>query len=182
MPVTKISENEEFGPFINSAAGKLIVIDFYADWCGPCKAIAPYVEELSNTYAAKAVFAKVDIQACDQIASAYNVSGIPYFVFIREGRMVDSLTGAKKDVLKQKIEENINAMNSAGTGEGGSSTLYGIQKAMDLSSEVDKNASECLNEDDEHPWTNAVLDANNAGTCLKSDCDEQLLGLRKIFE
>lgn len=176
MPVTKISENEEFAPFINSSAGKLIVLDFYADWCGPCKKIAPYVEELSNTYSDNAVFAKVDIQSCETIADSFKVSGIPYFVFMRDGRIVDTLTGAKKDTLKEKIESNLAQMSSttAGAGSSASLNLYGINKAVDLVTVIDKSKSECLNEDNEHPWTNAIIESNNSA-CLKSDCDEQLL-------
>lgn len=92
MPVTNIESKEHFTGLINQ--GKLTLVDFYADWCGPCKAIGPYVEELSNTYGSKCMFIKVDIQENDIIANAYNVSGIPYFVFFREGRVVDSLNNA----------------------------------------------------------------------------------------
>lgn len=180
MPVTKISENEAFAPFINSNAGKLIVIDFYADWCGPCKAIAPYVEELSNTYT-NVAFAKVDIQECDTIAESYRVSGIPYFVLMKNGKMIGSITGAKKEELKNKIEANMGTADGGENNENGeNSLLYGIAKAIDLSSVIDKSASECLNEDDEHPWTNAVIESSN-GASLKSDCDEQLL-LRIVFQ
>ena len=169
MPVTKISENEEFAPFVNSSAGKLVVLDFYADWCGPCKAIAPFVEELSNTYGDKANFAKVDIQACDTIAESFKVSGIPYFVFMRDGRIVDTLTGAKKDALKQKVEENIARVggDSGAGGSSGSLALYEISKAVDLVTQIDKSKSECLNEDDEHPWTNAVIESGNSA-CLRA--------------
>jgi len=191
MPVTKISQNEEFAPFVNNSAGKLVVLDFYADWCGPCKAIAPFVEELSNTYSENAVFAKVDIQSCDTIADSFKVSGIPYFVLMRDGRIVDTLTGAKKDALREKIEAAIAQMKAQGgaggaagagvgsDGLGAPTTLYGISKAIDLVTQIDKSKSECLNEDDEHPWTNAVIESANSA-CLKSDCDEQLL-LRIVF-
>lgn len=179
MPVTKISENEEFAPFVNSSASKLVVLDFYADWCGPCKAIAPYVEELSNTFSDKANFAKVDIQSCDTIADSFKVSGIPYFVFMRDGRIVDTMTGAKKDALKEKIEANIARISDDAGGSSTSLSLYGISKAVDLVTQIDKSSSECLNEDDQHPWTNAVIESGNSA-CLKSDCDEQLL-LRITF-
>jgi len=171
MPVQKVQSDEEFGPIINGAGGKLVVIDFYADWCGPCKAIAPYFEELSNTYS-DACFVKVNTQTCDKIAESFRVKGIPYFVLMRKGTMVDSLTGANKEELKNKIEKALEQGENQ-TSSGNSKELYGI-KGQDLSGLIDKSKSECLNEDDEHPWTNAVIDHQSFAE-LKSDCDEQLL-------
>ena len=126
-------------------------------------------------------FAKVDIQECDMIAESYRVSGIPYFIFMKNGKMVDSMTGAKKDELKNKIEANMNSTGDSPGGDGAESNqLFGISKAVNLASLIDKSASECLNEDDEHPWTNAVIESSNNAS-LKSDCDEQLL-LRIVFQ
>lgn len=177
MPVQQVQSDEEFGPVVNGAGGKLVVIDFYADWCGPCKAIAPYFEELSNTYT-DAVFVKVNTQTCDKIAESFRVKGIPYFVLMRKGTMVDTLTGANRDELKAKIEK---ALSSAGDESSSSSSkeLFGI-KGSDVSGQIDKSKSECLNEDDEHPWQNAVIE-HQSDASLKSDCDEQLL-LRVEFQ
>jgi len=177
MPVQQVQSDEEFGPVINSAGGKLVIIDFYADWCGPCKAIAPYFEELSNTYT-DAVFVKVNTQTCDKIAESFRVKGIPYFVFMRKGTMVDTLTGANKDELKNKIEKAL-ASGDDQNSSSSSKELYGI-KGSDLSGAIDKSKSECLNEDDEHPWQNAVIEHQSFAE-LKSDCDEQLL-LRIEFQ
>lgn len=170
MPVHQVHENEEFGPIINTAGNKLLVVDFYADWCGPCRAIAPYFEELSNTYT-DAVFVKVNTQSADKIAESFRVRGIPYFVLMRNGTMVDTLTGANKEELKAKIEKALAGQESSSSK---SETLYGIPGATDLSSLIDKTKSECLNEDEEHPWLNAVVEHDSSAN-LKSDCDEQLL-------
>jgi len=99
-------------------------------------------------------------------------------VLMRKGTMVDTQTGANKEELKNKIvkalETGENQTSSSSTNE-----LYGI-KGKDLSGSIDKSKSECLNEDDEHPWSNAVIDHQSFAE-LKSDCDEQLL-LRVEFQ
>jgi len=185
MSITKITKDEDFQPFISSSPGKIFVIDFYADWCGPCKNISPYFEQLANTFADQAIFGKVDIDSCSNVATLFRVSGIPYFVIFKDGKEVDNLRGANKDGLKSMIEKNLSSsknVNSSNSAQSSSSNLipsqpqnvkiFGIPKAFDLTSKIDKKMSECLNEDTSHPWTN-ILENNDA--CLKSDCDEQLL-------
>ena len=95
MPVLKVQSDEEFGPIINGAGEKLVVIDFYADWCGPCKAIAPYFEELSNTYS-DACFVKVNTQTCDKIAESFRVKGIPYRIVKKRGKREKKLKKVEK--------------------------------------------------------------------------------------
>merc|ERR1712117_424973 len=109
---------------IQKANGKLVVIDFYADWCRPCKNIAPYFEELSNIYT-ESIFLKVDTQICDKIAESFRVSGIPYFVLMRNGSIIDTLTGAKKEELKLKIEMALSSNKKEST----PSDFYGIKGA-----------------------------------------------------
>lgn len=89
----------DFSTKLREAGSKLVVIDFHAQWCGPCKMIAPQVEsmaaEMSNV-----VFLKVDVDECYDVAAKYNVRAMPTFVFIKNGRKLDSFSGANVGQLR----------------------------------------------------------------------------------
>ncbi len=85
-----------------------VVVDFWANWCGPCKMIAPIVEELAKEYEGKVKIGKVDVDTNPQSASAYGIMSIPSLIFFKNGKVMDQVTGAiNRASLKQKIEENI---------------------------------------------------------------------------
>lgn len=84
-----------------------LVIDFWATWCGPCRAIAPIVEELANEYEGKVVVAKCDVEECDEIAAEFSIRNIPTLIFIKDGAVKDKLVGA---VSKAKVEEKIQSL------------------------------------------------------------------------
>jgi thioredoxin 1 len=90
-----------------------VLVDFWATWCGPCKIIAPVVEELAKEYEGKVTFAKVNTDenadlATDEnadLASRFNIRGIPTLMFFKEGKMVDQVVGAvPKAQLKSKLD------------------------------------------------------------------------------
>lgn len=83
---------------------ELIVIDFWAEWCGPCKMIAPSVEELANEYEGKALIGKCDVDDNNEIAVNYGIRNIPTLLFIKNGEVVERLVGA---LPKAKIAEAI---------------------------------------------------------------------------
>lgn len=87
---------------------ELALVDFYADWCGPCKVIAPLVEELSSEYAGKVNFYKLDVDQNGEIAMKYGVRGIPTLKIFANGKTKDTLVGAvNKEKLSQFIEKNL---------------------------------------------------------------------------
>lgn len=90
------------------ASEQLVVIDFWAEWCGPCRMIGPIVEELAVEFAGKAVIGKCDVEENDEITMQYGVRNIPTIVFVKGGQVVDKQVGAcAKEVLKAKIEKYI---------------------------------------------------------------------------
>jgi thioredoxin 1 len=67
------------------------VVDFWAVWCGPCKMIAPLIDEMAREYAGRAVFAKVDVDACPKVATQYAIRSIPTVLFFKGGKVVEQL-------------------------------------------------------------------------------------------
>jgi thioredoxin 1 len=87
---------------------KLSVIDFWAEWCGPCRAIGPVIEELSKDYAGKVNIGKVNVDQNPQLSINYGITSIPAILFIKDGQVVDKQVGAApKSVLEKKIQSNI---------------------------------------------------------------------------
>ena len=85
---------------------KRVVIDFWAEWCGPCRMIAPIVDELAGEYEGKVVIGKCDVEQNDDITMKYGVRNIPTIIFLKGGQVVDKQVGAcSKDALKAKIEK-----------------------------------------------------------------------------
>ena len=73
---------------------KLVLVDFWAEWCGPCKQIAPTLEELAEKYSESLSVCKVDVDSNKELALQYNVRSIPSLMIFKNGEMVDSLIGA----------------------------------------------------------------------------------------
>ncbi|MCO5240841.1 MAG: thioredoxin [Chitinophagaceae bacterium] len=87
---------------------KLSVIDFWAEWCGPCRAIAPVIEELSKEYNGKVNIGKVNVDYNPQLSINYGVTSIPAILFVKGGQVVDKLVGAQpKGNFVKKIEQHI---------------------------------------------------------------------------
>ncbi|HBL76033.1 MAG: thioredoxin [Bacteroidetes bacterium GWF2_42_66] len=84
---------------------KLVIVDFWAEWCGPCRMVAPVVEELSQDYAGRLIVAKVDVDSNPGTASKYGIRNIPTLLFIKGGVVVDKHVGAApKTTLAAKVE------------------------------------------------------------------------------
>ena len=86
----------------------LKLLDFYADWCGPCKMMAPIFEEIEKDYENRIEFKKVDLEAEEQLAGQYNIGSIPTFVLLKDDKEIDRKTGAMpKEMLKAWLDSQL---------------------------------------------------------------------------
>ena len=103
MEVTITKEN-----FAELKAGNLpLVVDFWATWCGPCRMVAPIIEELAAKYDGKIVVGKCDVEDNEDLAAEFGIRNIPTILFFRNGEVVDKLIGAQS---KGKFEEKFEAL------------------------------------------------------------------------
>ncbi|CAJ1827981.1 unnamed protein product [Sphenostylis stenocarpa] len=84
---------------------KLIVIDFSASWCGPCKTIEPVIHAMAKKYTA-VDFVKIDVDELSDVAQEFQVQAMPTFVLVKEGKEIDRIVGAKKDELEKKVQKH----------------------------------------------------------------------------
>jgi len=88
----------------------LLVVDFWAEWCGPCRMIAPVLEELAGEYADRLAVGKVNVDENRQVAARFGIRSTPTLLFFRDGARVDQVVGAHpKSTIKAKIDQLLNA-------------------------------------------------------------------------
>ncbi|MDR2057630.1 MAG: thioredoxin [Dysgonamonadaceae bacterium] len=84
---------------------KPVVVDFWAEWCGPCRMISPFVEELAKEYEGKVFIGKMNVDENEEIPAEFGIRNIPSILFFKEGKLVDKVIGAaSKDALEEKIK------------------------------------------------------------------------------
>jgi thioredoxin 1 len=102
MSEVKILTSDTYADTIASGA---VVVDFYADWCGPCKMMAPSFAEAANDYEGKVAFAKINIDENRDVAMSNQVMSIPTIIFFKDGEVKDRVTGAiDKGTLKNHVD------------------------------------------------------------------------------
>ncbi len=103
-PITITDAN--FSEEIESADG-LAMVDFWAEWCGPCRIVGPIVEQLAGEYAGTLKVGKLDVDENPRVTQRFNVRSIPSILFFKDGQHVDTLVGAHpKASLERKIQEH----------------------------------------------------------------------------
>jgi len=106
MANTMAVTDANFETEIEKTSG-LAVVDFWAEWCGPCRMIGPIIDQLATEYAGKAKVTKLDVDANQQTAMKYGVRSIPTVLFFKDGKLVDQVIGAvPKPQLEQKFKQH----------------------------------------------------------------------------
>jgi len=93
---------------IEESKYSLLVVDFWAAWCGPCKMISPIIEQLAEQYAGKIVFGKVNVDENPHISQRFGIQSIPTLMIVKEGQVIDVMIGAlPKGQIENRIEQHI---------------------------------------------------------------------------
>ncbi|TKY88904.1 hypothetical protein EX895_002145 [Sporisorium graminicola] len=185
--VKEVSSAAEFDGELNTAGSKLVVVDFHATWCGPCKVIAPIFQRLVSQYT-NVVFLKVDVDRVQPVAQKYSVRAMPTFLFLKNKSVVDTLQGADPNRLSALVKQHSSGASSAFSGAGqtlsGSSTSsrpFGARSVAGITDghssllqTVELKQSLALNEKSDHRLQD-ILTGSSGGNWLESDADEQLL-------
>ncbi len=107
MGIKQVSDTKSWETNVMSSATPVFV-DFWAEWCGPCRMVSPVVEELSNDYDGKVKFVKVNVDEANELASKYNIFSIPTLAIFKNGQLVSQQVGAaSKDSYKNMIEKTL---------------------------------------------------------------------------
>ena len=101
----KVITDANFAEILNTDMP--VMVDFWATWCGPCRALAPVVEELAHEFAGKAVVGKCNVDDCDDLPMNFGIRSIPTLLFFKNGQLVDRIVGAAP---KADIAARLNAL------------------------------------------------------------------------
>ncbi|KAI8885495.1 DUF1000-domain-containing protein [Backusella circina FSU 941] len=167
MSVQHIHNAAEFQQLLTSTT-KLVVVDFYGTWCGPCKMIAPFYQQLASKYR-EVVFAKIDTDEAKEVASACKVASLPTFQFYKGGNKVGEMKGANPQQLEGMVKQHA---GEGGSGSGSAKKNVGVPGYVDLTEFITPNQMDALNQKDDHNVKNIFKEDESY---LESDVDEQLI-------
>lgn len=100
------NDTDEFKAKLAEYGEKLVVVDFFAEWCGPCRMMMPKVHAMAEEMAEDVVFIKVDVDENEDIAESEGVQAMPTFKIYKSGEQIETMAGANADKLKKLIEDN----------------------------------------------------------------------------
>ena len=104
--MAKVATNTNFPELL--LGNKLIIVDFWATWCGPCRMLSPILDEVEEEMAGQISVVKVNVDDADEVAAKYRIMSIPTLLFFKNGQLVDKTVGAMpKAVLVEKIKANL---------------------------------------------------------------------------
>ena len=104
--MAKVATNNNFPELLEGS--KLVIVDFWATWCGPCRMLSPILDEVEEEMAEQISVVKVNVDDADEIAAQYRIMSIPTLLFFKNGEMVDKTVGAmSKPALIEKIKANL---------------------------------------------------------------------------
>ncbi|KAL5017065.1 hypothetical protein ScPMuIL_006654 [Solemya velum] len=101
--VKLVGSTAEFNELMKEAGDKLVIVDFYATWCGPCKMISPKLEALAKEHSGQIVVLKVDVDDQEELSSQNMIQAMPTFIFFKNGSKLETLKGANEAKLKELI-------------------------------------------------------------------------------
>jgi len=104
--VNHVKSVDEFDKILSDNKSKLVAVDFFAEWCGPCKKIAPDVVKLAEKYAGSVVFIKVDVDEAEKLAERQAITAMPTFQFFKNGEKILEFQGANLQKLTETVEKN----------------------------------------------------------------------------
>ncbi|PQE09776.1 thioredoxin protein [Rutstroemia sp. NJR-2017a BBW] len=192
----QISSPAQFSGLLKSS--RIVVADFYADWCGPCKAIAPLYEQLSAQLSRpnQITFTKVNVDTQKEIAASNNVTAMPTFIIFKQGQPVEKVQGADprklQEIVKKLAAEAEGSSSSGFAGSSGSASGWRVgdlpKGYSDITDQVDVKGLELLNADSEFGGVRTLFeDSKPTGLqkgkaaesktkdWVESDTDEQLM-------
>ena len=104
--MAKVATNANFADMLQD--DKLVIVDFWAAWCGPCRMLSPIVDEIAEEMADKVTVVKCNVDDCEDIAMQYRIMSIPTLIFFKNGEIVDKTVGAMpKSALVEKINAHL---------------------------------------------------------------------------
>ena len=104
--MAKVASNTNFSELLQDS--KLVIVDFWATWCGPCRMLSPILDEVEEEMAGQISVVKVNVDDADEVAARYRIMSIPTLLFFKNGEMVDKTVGAMpKPALVEKIKANL---------------------------------------------------------------------------